>query len=53
MICSLIFSIFFQFSDVFVASGTCLDLFGPARMRSDAIGCIRMRSDGRVCAKVS
>ena len=41
---------FFQFSEVFVASGTCFDLSGPARMHSDAIGCIRKRSDGRVRA---
>ena len=41
---------FCKFFEVFVASGTCLDLFGPARMRSDAIGCIRKRSDGRVRA---
>merc|ERR1712185_574079 len=41
---------FFQCSEVFVASGMCFDLFGPARMHSDAIGCIRKRSDGRVRA---
>ena len=41
---------FCKFFEVFVASGTRLDLFGPARMRSDAIGCIGKRSDGRVCA---
>ena len=33
---------FCRFFEVFIASETCLDLFGPARMRSDAIGWSRL-----------
>ena len=36
---------FRKFFEVFVGSETCLDLFGPSRMRSDTFGCARKHSE--------
>ena len=36
---------FRKFFEVFVASGTCLDLFGPARMHLGPFGCVWMHSE--------
>ena len=36
---------FHKFFGVFVGSETCLDLFGPSRMRSDTFGYARKHSD--------